>query len=267
MKIGMRKPSIKKSISARTTGRAKRAVKKAVIPGYGKKGSGWIKNPKKAAYNKVYNKTTFSVNDIAKTASSSKSKRYSAVSSNNAYQNEISAKCPNCGQSLKKSDVSDYYLCDNCKIRIQPDDVQEFSTTEQKKKNRGKTGCFKWICIILLIFIGISCLGNLFSSDSKDETQISSTEEATIQTEIETEIQTEESVSSEQTIQTEYIAQTEAPVIETEAPEIVVYITDTGSKYHRSSCRHLAKSKYEISLSDAIASGYGPCGTCHPPTQ
>ncbi|MEB5733449.1 hypothetical protein [Enterococcus hirae] len=60
MKIGMRKPSIKKSISARTTGKAKRTVKKAVIPGYGKKGSGWIKNPKKATYNKVYKKTTFS---------------------------------------------------------------------------------------------------------------------------------------------------------------------------------------------------------------
>ena len=39
----IRKPSLKKSISARTTGRAKRAVKKAVIPGYGKKGTGWIK--------------------------------------------------------------------------------------------------------------------------------------------------------------------------------------------------------------------------------
>lgn len=59
MKIGMRKPSIKKSISARTTGRAKRAVKRAVIPGYGKKGMGWIKNPKRAAYNKVYRKATF----------------------------------------------------------------------------------------------------------------------------------------------------------------------------------------------------------------
>lgn len=66
MKIGIRKPSIKKSISARTTGRAKRAVKKAVIPGYGKKGMGWIKDPKKAAYNKVYKKTTFSIFDIFK---------------------------------------------------------------------------------------------------------------------------------------------------------------------------------------------------------
>lgn len=38
MKIGMRKPNLKKSIKARTTGKLKRQVKKAVIPGYGKKG-------------------------------------------------------------------------------------------------------------------------------------------------------------------------------------------------------------------------------------
>lgn len=66
MKFGMRKPSIKKSISARTKGKAKRTVKKAVIPGYGKKGTGWIKDPKKAAYNKVYNKTSFSFWDLFK---------------------------------------------------------------------------------------------------------------------------------------------------------------------------------------------------------
>lgn len=66
MKFGMRKPSLKKSLKARTTGKAKRAIKKAVIPGYGKKGTGWIKNPKKAAYNKVYNKTSFSLFDLFK---------------------------------------------------------------------------------------------------------------------------------------------------------------------------------------------------------
>lgn len=66
IKIGMRKPSIKKSISARTTGKAKRAVKKAVVPGYGKKGMGLVKNPKKAVYNKVYKKTTFSIFDLFK---------------------------------------------------------------------------------------------------------------------------------------------------------------------------------------------------------
>ncbi|WP_312694064.1 hypothetical protein [Caproiciproducens sp.] len=66
MKFGVRKPSLKRSISARTTGRAKRAVKKALIPGYGKKGMGWITNPKKAAYNKVYHKTSIGVGDILK---------------------------------------------------------------------------------------------------------------------------------------------------------------------------------------------------------
>lgn len=66
MKFGMRKPSLSKSLKARTTGKAKRAVKKAVIPGYGKKGTGWVRNPKKAAYNKVYNKTSFSIFDLFK---------------------------------------------------------------------------------------------------------------------------------------------------------------------------------------------------------
>ena len=66
MKIGMRKPSIKKSIKARTTGKAKRAIKKAVVPGYGKKGTGIIKDPEKAIYNKVYEKTSFSLFDLFK---------------------------------------------------------------------------------------------------------------------------------------------------------------------------------------------------------
>jgi hypothetical protein len=47
MKIGIRKPSIKKSIKARTTGKIKRKFKNAIIPGYGQKGIGFIKSPKK----------------------------------------------------------------------------------------------------------------------------------------------------------------------------------------------------------------------------
>lgn len=62
MKLGIRTPSLKGSIRARTTGRAKRAVKRAVVPGYGKKGMGWVNNPQKAAYNKLYNKTSVGVN-------------------------------------------------------------------------------------------------------------------------------------------------------------------------------------------------------------
>lgn len=61
MKFGMRTPSIKKSISARTTGRAKRAVKSAINPAYGKEGAGSITNPSKSGKSNVYHKTTKSV--------------------------------------------------------------------------------------------------------------------------------------------------------------------------------------------------------------
>ena len=70
MKMGIRKPSIKKSIKARTTGKLKRQVKKAVNPMYGKKGMGFVNDPKKAVYNKVYNKTSVGVSDLVKTTSS-----------------------------------------------------------------------------------------------------------------------------------------------------------------------------------------------------
>ncbi|MGK0539757.1 hypothetical protein [Propionimicrobium lymphophilum] len=66
MKFGMRKPSLTRSLKARTTGRAKRAIKRAVIPGYGRKGMGLIKNPKRSVKNSIYKKTTFSVWDLFK---------------------------------------------------------------------------------------------------------------------------------------------------------------------------------------------------------
>ena len=64
MKVGMRTPNLKKSFKARTTGKAKRAAMRAINPAYGKKGTGMITNPKKAMYNKVYNKTTFSATNV-----------------------------------------------------------------------------------------------------------------------------------------------------------------------------------------------------------
>lgn len=64
MKYGVRKPSIKKSFKARTTGKINRKMKSAIDPTYGKKGMGYIKNPEKAVYNKIYNHTTVSVRDV-----------------------------------------------------------------------------------------------------------------------------------------------------------------------------------------------------------
>jgi len=43
-----------------------------------------------------------------------------------------------------------------------------------------------------------------------------------------------------------------------------VYVTNTGKKYHKSSCSYLSKSKISISLEDAKSSGYTACKRCKP---
>ena len=61
MKFGFRTPSLKKRISAKTS------IKRQVVHRAGIKmpqGYGFLRNPKKAVYNKVYNRTSF---DIFKT--------------------------------------------------------------------------------------------------------------------------------------------------------------------------------------------------------
>lgn len=58
MKFGIRTPSLTRSLRARTTGALTRSIKRSINPLYGKKGMGWVRNPKKALYNKVYHKTS-----------------------------------------------------------------------------------------------------------------------------------------------------------------------------------------------------------------
>ncbi len=66
MKFGFRKPSLKKSLKSRTTGKLKRKAKSIINPFYGKRGMGWLRDPQKALYNKIYRKTTFGISDILK---------------------------------------------------------------------------------------------------------------------------------------------------------------------------------------------------------
>ncbi len=57
MKFGMRTPSLRRSIAARTS------VKRLIRHSLGLKaprGWGWLTNPKRAAYNRIYTRTTFS---------------------------------------------------------------------------------------------------------------------------------------------------------------------------------------------------------------
>ena len=44
-----------------------------------------------------------------------------------------------------------------------------------------------------------------------------------------------------------------------------VYVTRTGSKYHRASCSSLRSSSIPLKLAEAAAR-YGPCSRCSPPT-
>ena len=85
MKVGVRKPNVKKSIAAKTTGKIKRQVKKSINPLYGQKGMGVISNPKKAAYNAIYDKTTIGVGDILNRETSTSNAPIDSVSSGNIF--------------------------------------------------------------------------------------------------------------------------------------------------------------------------------------
>jgi hypothetical protein len=64
MKFGIRIPSLKRRIAARTS--LKRIVRHSMglkMP----RGTGFLTNPKKALYNRIYNKTTLGIDDIGRT--------------------------------------------------------------------------------------------------------------------------------------------------------------------------------------------------------
>ena len=63
MKIGIRKPSLKKMVSSRIS------IKRAIRHRVGLKaprGYGWLTNPKRALYNRVYHRTTISLFTLLK---------------------------------------------------------------------------------------------------------------------------------------------------------------------------------------------------------
>jgi hypothetical protein len=44
----------------------------------------------------------------------------------------------------------------------------------------------------------------------------------------------------------------------------IVYITETGSKYHRDGCAYLSGSKIQTTRAYAVSHGYTPCSVCKP---
>lgn len=69
-----------------------------------------------------------------------------------------------------------------------------------------------------------------------------------------------ENISASDT--TMVVAQEPKPI--TNNKEVMVYVTNSGKKYHFDGCRYLSKSKIPINLDEA-KSKYDPCKVCHPP--
>jgi methylphosphotriester-DNA--protein-cysteine methyltransferase len=49
-----------------------------------------------------------------------------------------------------------------------------------------------------------------------------------------------------------------------ELDELIVYITNTGTKYHRETCNSLRRSKIPVTMEQAIERGYEACRVCKP---
>ena len=60
-------------------------------------------------------------------------------------------------------------------------------------------------------------------------------------------------------------AQQPAPQQQPQTKEQTVYITKSGRRYHRATCRYLSRSKIPTTLNDAKANGYTVCSVCKPP--
>ena len=45
--------------------------------------------------------------------------------------------------------------------------------------------------------------------------------------------------------------------------EVKVYVTKTGTKWHKANCKSLSKSKIEKEFKEVMLSNYEPCNNCH----
>ena len=148
MKFGMRTPNIKKSISARTTGKIKREIKKSVNPLYGKKGMGTINNPQKSIYNKVYSKTTFGVSDL-KSNSNKKNSNDTNIPQELDYLLRL--------QQMSSDDFTEEEL-DSMSV----EELAAIHNGEQHRKNCRILGLFfKIISVVIAIIFGLPSLFSL----------------------------------------------------------------------------------------------------------
>lgn len=99
------------------------------------------------------------------------------------------------------------------------------------------------------------------ASVSSQQTETTTIDETTLAET--TTIETTQEITTTQ-VETTTVEET-TTVQETTKKEIIVHITNTGSKYHSSGCQYLRKSDIETTLKDAKSRGLTPCSKCNPP--
>ena len=148
IKIGFRKPSLRRSISARTKGRATRAIKRAIIPNYGKRGMGWA-HPRRKIYNSIYNKTTFDTRKLFINNSSNKSQSSSGTINKQYkmnYQTEASMKSNK--NNLQSNTGNPKAQIRYFKIKSQKD----VKTNRELYYLKIVRSCFLWLGTVLSVF-------------------------------------------------------------------------------------------------------------------
>lgn len=136
----------------------------------------------------------------------------------------------------------------------------------------------KKVGIGIAIFLAICCIIGCPKS-SEDKVNISTTESTVTTTIVTTLPPSERQTTTTQVVSTSKpkskskpaaqskaattIKVKEAPAQEKSNKNDIVYITNTGDRYHRAGCRFL-ESKAPINREDAINRGYTPCKTCKP---
>lgn len=148
------------------------------------------------------------------------------------------------------------------------------SSGKGPKKNRGKLIGSLVMILLVLVLIGLarSCVRKIgdFLSPSNDKPAVVQQEEqepqeaAEPKTEVTTQPDAQTPQDTPQTATQPEAPKQEQPVQQEEFKdeERMVYITPTGEKYHKKTCRMIKGDCTEIGINDAIARGYTACGVC-----
>lgn len=293
MKLGFRTPSISRSIKSRTSGRVTRSVKSSVNPLYGNKGMGLVNDPGKAVYNKVYSKTSRPIIDYSHAFDSTSHNKQpphnmSAITSNLPY-----IICPRCGIRYDRRRS----VCPKCGL------LRQNSPLPKQKK---KMALWKKICLFFVGLVIVSGIVSELFPSSKNKSSIqedsSNADKVRVTTVQEEKVETTSSSSSLQmndlfdvtasdtgTIDvialnppSDEVTASQAEVIPEESiPEVVVYnpapvqdddmssivyVTSSGSKFHREWCQHI-KGKNNLrsmTKAEALALHLEACKDCSP---